>query len=450
MSSKRARSTSVNFTKQLDDGSERTNDGKVAGEGTKKQKLVTSSARKLSAADGSTEPPTKRGSSCINEKGTSVRNCLMWFRTDLRVKDNVALYRASSLVATATGTPQGNYLFALFIISPEEWKSHDISPARVDFWIRNLRELRKKLLELNIPLIVQIVENAKNVASTVIEWCQRLNVSHVFANKEYEVDEMRRDNRLLNTAIVNSIKVEFLHSQCVVEPGLLLTKVGKNKGKTYTVYTPFKNSWIKFVGSNISLLDLVPDPFANSSEILDSHPETFKFDIPELIPKFSLDTIPTRAQENFPAGESEVHRRLEQFISDRIDKYHEARDIPSQDGTSSLSPYIASGIISTRQCVLEAYLANSRKLSGGKIGVVKWIEEIVWREFYRHVLVGFPHVCKNQPFKLHMNNIEWNDDEEHFQRWCQGKTGYPIVDAGKTTNPSALQFSWERIHNLRI
>ncbi|CAG8614580.1 12260_t:CDS:2 [Acaulospora morrowiae] len=425
---KRTRSASTNL---VDDDMllDSTNDH-VTGDRSKKQKnkdAITPSTSKVIpylSVTRSTKPLPELKLSSLEDDGKEikVRNCLMWFRTDLRIKDNIALYQASSFLNTSTD----NYLFALYVISPEEWKSHDVAPARVDFWFRNLKELKKRLSELNIPLIIQTVDLARNVPASVIELCEKLNVSHVFANIEYEVDEMRRDNRLLNMARKNSISVQFLHSQCIVEPGMILTK----EGKTYTIYTPFKNSWIKFVESNISLLDLVSDPVGNSDKILELYPETFEFNIPDSIPGFDLDVSSTCIQTNFPAGEPEAHRRLGQFVANKIGRYNEARDVLSRNGSSSLSPYIASGIISARQCVLKAYLANRKKLSRGNIGIAKWIEEIVWREFYRHILVGFPHVCKNQPFKLHMSNIRWNENEEYFRRWCQGKTGYPIVDAG--------------------
>ncbi|CAG8528935.1 9513_t:CDS:2 [Funneliformis caledonium] len=354
-----------------------------------------------------------------------IENCLMWFRTDLRIQDNIALHKASTIIFTKS--EKSNYVFAIYLISPEEWRSHDVAPTRVDFWLRNLKELKKSLNELNIPLIIENVDNASDVPSVMIDWCKRLRISHLFANIEYEVDEMKRDKQVFDSATSNSIKVEMLHSQCIVKPGLLKTK----EGKPYRVYTPFKNSWFRHVESDLSILESSPIPFPNSVSIRNSYLETFSFKVPSSIPGFEISSeLAKITRFNFPAGEQYCHSLLSKFLLQKVSKYSDARDILSQNGTSSLSPYLASGIISARQCVYKAFISNNNKLSTGKNGIVKWIKEIIWREFYRQILVAFPHVCKNMPFKKHMKNIEWNNDEENFRRWCQGKTGYPIVDAG--------------------
>ena len=197
------------------------------------------------------------------------------------------------------------------------------------------------------------------------------------------------------------------------------------------MYTPFKNSWFRYIESNLSNLETLPYPFPNSVSIRESYLETFSFKIPPSIPGFEISLeLEKSSQHNFPAGEQHCHSLLSQFLLQKVSKYSDTRNLLSQNGTSSLSPYLASGIISAKQCVYEAFKVNNHKLSTGKIGIVKWIEEIIWRDFYRHILVAFPYVCKNLPFKKHMINIEWNNDDENFRRWCQGKTGYPIVDAG--------------------
>nr|CAG8567204.1 8671_t:CDS:2 [Entrophospora candida] len=349
------------------------------------------------------------------------KNILVWFRTDLRIQDNPALYKASSLATN-------NYVFTLFVISPEEWESHDVAPIRVDFWLRNLNILKEKLNILNIPVIVEKVNKSKDVPKFVIELCEKLNIDHLFANIEYEVDELKRDKDLLRLANSNSIKVEMIHSQCVVKPGSIKTKAGT----PYTVYSPFKNTWLAYVESNKSLLEISPPlTKSNDNSIKSSYPETFNYQIPDSIPGFELGKeLSSTSKVNFPAGEEEAHERLSKFVQSRIQKYEKNRDIPSMNGTSILSPYLASGIISARQCINAAVRANNNNLSIGKPGVVRWIEEIIWRDFYRHVLFSFPHVCKYQPFKKTYANVEWDNNEEKFKRWREGRTGYPIVDAG--------------------
>ncbi|CAG8517593.1 2860_t:CDS:2 [Ambispora gerdemannii] len=370
----------------------------------------------------SPSPSTVTDTTSQKEKLSFIGNCVMWFRTDLRLKDNRALSLASK-----HATKQNKNLFALYIISPQEWKAHDVAPIRVDFWLRNLVSLQDKLEELNIPLIVRTVNLRRNVPSTVIEYCKAVNVSHLFANIEYEINESRRDKKVCSLAEHSDIVVSLEHDQCIIPPGLVLTK----QQKPYTVYTPFKKSWLAIVGSGPKYLELSPNPAPNNELIREQYASGFNTKIPEFVEGFQILTAQSkRASTEFPAGEDAAHQRLQTFISGRIENYKEARNIPSIDGTSSLSAYFAAGVISARQCVVAARAANKNKLQCGNIGITTWIEEIAWRDFYRHVLVAFPYVCMNRPYKLETENIEWNNDPARLRRWCEGKTGYPIVDAG--------------------
>ena len=131
----------------------------------------------------------------------------------------------------------------------------------------------------------------------------------------------------------------------------------------------------------------------------------------------------------WPAGEPEARKRLKKF-SARISSYDQARDVPSVNGTSLLSPYLAAGVISPRQCMAAALAANGGKITGKNDGARIWISELTWRDFYTHVMVGFPRVSKHQPFKPKTEAIPWRDSEKDFSAWKNGRTGYPIVDAG--------------------
>jgi deoxyribodipyrimidine photo-lyase len=125
---------------------------------------------------------------------------------------------------------------------------------------------------------------------------------------------------------------------------------------------------------------------------------------------------------------------LREFITKRGDDYKAKRDFPAIDGTSSLSPHLAIGTVSPRQCVIAAMEANTSgkgsKLDNGSDGLVHWISEVMWREFYIHILVGYPRVCMHRAFQLSTEQLRWNENPTHFEAWCQGKTGVPIVDAG--------------------
>jgi len=134
--------------------------------------------------------------------------------------------------------------------------------------------------------------------------------------------------------------------------------------------------------------------------------------------------------ESWQAGEEAARRRLERFLEARAAQYLESRDVPSEEATSSVSQYLALGVISARTCLWAAAEANKGQLTGGKKGLVGWIRQLVWREFYRHVLVGYPRVSMNRAFKAETERIAWRHDETAFHAWSEGRTGVPFIDAG--------------------
>lgn len=133
--------------------------------------------------------------------------------------------------------------------------------------------------------------------------------------------------------------------------------------------------------------------------------------------------------DRWPSGEKHALSRLKAFIDNRIADYADHRDTPSLGGTSTLSPPLAAGILSPRQCLHAALAANQNRIDSGKNGVVVWIQELIWREFHKSVLVGFPRVSRARAFKQDTERIRWKDDGKAFKAWCEGRTGYPIVDA---------------------
>ena len=345
---------------------------------------------------------------------------LVWFRSDLRIHDNTALFRSSVLK---------NPIIALFIISPQEWKNHDYSPCKVDFILRNLSALQIKLKELGIPLLIRVELDSNKVPSTVGEIANQVNAKNVFWNIEYEVNEGKRD-RLTRSILENQGREVYeLHDQCIIQPGNVRTK----EGKIYHVFTPFKNTWIQHIYSHPTILNL------NSIE--KQHQETIFKDFHSLIQQYSsipsckeigfeLKGLSIDINKEWPAGEEAATARLDSFLSDKVKSYDVARNFPITQGTSRLSAYLAIGILSPRHCMSEAKKRNGGKLDAGNAGLTVWISELIWREFYRNILFAYPHVCKNKAFKPDMDSIPWSYDSEKFTRWCQGKTGYPIVDAG--------------------
>ncbi|HET8790953.1 MAG TPA: FAD-binding domain-containing protein, partial [Modicisalibacter sp.] len=145
---------------------------------------------------------------------------------------------------------------------------------------------------------------------------------------------------------------------------------------------------------------------------------------------------------SWPAGQDAAADRLERFLRYRGRHYRQQRDFPAIRGTSELSPYLALGMISHRQCLQAAMSDNDGHLADGDIGLTTWVNELIWREFYQHIAFGFPKVCRHRPFQQPTEGLAWRDDEAGFAAWCEGRTGYPIVDAAMR---QLVQTGW--MHN---
>ncbi|CAG8482276.1 2794_t:CDS:2, partial [Paraglomus occultum] len=221
---KESAATAADFTTSLQTPSERQKTmsmGKLAiplGKQNTSKLRITS---EWSPTSASSFPPSSITTfiSGLSSYGFSNENCLMWFRSDLRLQDNPALSTASRIAHA-----NSKFLFALYIISPQDWQLHDTAAIKVNFIMRNLKILKEKLAALNIPLVVETVEERKNIARTLTDICRIINVNHVFANIEYEVDEQQRDKECQSECETHNIKLEFFHDQCVTIPGSIVSK----------------------------------------------------------------------------------------------------------------------------------------------------------------------------------------------------------------------------------
>jgi deoxyribodipyrimidine photo-lyase len=337
---------------------------------------------------------------------------LIWLRSDLRTDDNTALSHATQSATRGA--------IALFIISPGEWRAHDYAPARIDLMIRTLAELSRELEKLNIPLLIRTAPVPGDVPGLVEKICREHECDVVFFNREYEVNESRRDAQATELLRSKGRSVSAWDDQSVVAPGELRT----GEGRYYTVFTPFKKTWIKHMMA-MGGITSVPAPKRQPQIALAPDP------VPTLVPGFET---PESISSRWPAGGAHALKRLATFIAQRGNDYKAQRDFPATDGTSALSPYLAIGAISPRRCITAAATANTRgsksPFDSGSEGLITWISEVIWREFYIHITVGFPRVCMHRAFQPATESIQWQDQPRHFEAWCQGRTGVPIVDAG--------------------
>ncbi|WP_372373581.1 deoxyribodipyrimidine photo-lyase [Vreelandella venusta] len=328
---------------------------------------------------------------------------LVWLRSDLRIHDN------SALAAAAAKGP----VVAVFLRSVAQWQTHGHGATKIDFWARSVAALKASLNGLNIPLLHRDIDHYDEAAQVLLDIAREHQITQLHFNYEYALNEQRRDQSVLDAFQQAEITVQGHHDAVAFAPGSLLT----GKGDYYGVFTPFSKAWHKQVTAQQLALRNTPGvqpPLAIDSDPLPAPP--------------SLDNDPVD-KRLWPAGEEAASDNLERFLRFRGRHYKQQRDFPNVRGTSELSPYLALGMISYRQCLQAVMSENSGHLADGDAGLTSWVNELIWREFYQHVAVGFPQVCRHQPFQEHTKQLRWRDDDKGFQAWCEGRTGYPIVDA---------------------
>jgi deoxyribodipyrimidine photo-lyase len=344
----------------------------------------------------------------------------MWFRSDLRTLDNPALHQAC---AEATRGVVG-----VFVVCPGQWREHDWADVKVDFILRTLHKLSASLRTLKIPLLVTAVDRFRDVPDRLLEIAGTHDCDELFFNHEYEVNEAARDEAVTRALQAEGLGVRACHDQCVLSPGSLRTTTDS----CYTVFTPFRKAWIDRLRQQ-GLPEVLGRPKPQPELV--TNPD----DLPCAVDGFDRSTS---RPDLWPAGENVAQDRLETFIGNQVRAYTRQRDLPAEDATSRLSPHLTIGAISSRRCVQAAFRANHNRFNGRNHGAATWLTEIIWREFYRHFLTGFPRVSMNRPFRSRTDELPWRHDDEQFTAWCQGRTGVPIVDAGMR---QLLETGW--MHN---
>jgi deoxyribodipyrimidine photo-lyase len=306
---------------------------------------------------------------------------IFWFRRDLRLFDNAGLH-----AALLSGYP----VLPLFIFDTEILsKLENRVDRRVEYIYQALQQLNLQLKKFGSRLIIR---HGKPV-EVIKELTGQVKVVAVFTNRDYEPYARRRDADVEKMLNANGIGFQSFKDQVIFEPG----EVMKPDGKPYTIYTPYSKRWK-------SLLQLQP-PHSYPSE----HIIRYATDL-QLQSVCSLDEIGFQT--------SAFQFQVPAVSTDRIRHYHETRDYPAIEGTTRLSVHLRFGTVSIRELVRIARNENEA-----------WLGELIWREFFMTILYFFPQVTQ-QSFKPAYDSICWRNNEDEFERWCRGRTGYPIVDAG--------------------
>ncbi|WP_343128384.1 FAD-binding domain-containing protein [Buchnera aphidicola (Kurisakia onigurumii)] len=326
---------------------------------------------------------------------------IIWFRNDLRINDNPALYHAykNSINTRCIG---------IFFMAINQWKKYFIPSIKIKFIHRNVLYLRKKLYVINIPLL--IINNMDYISSVnyLVKFSIQENISCVYYNKEYELDEINRDNYADHQLLKNNISVKNFHGNSLYDPSLIHSQ----KGKSYKKFYFFKKLILKKIKKyKIKYISFLPKRYKKKKLIY----------IENLIYK--------KNKNNFIVGEEYALRKLKLFCKKKIKKYGINRNFPSVYGTSFLSVYLSLGIITVKQCLFYVLKKNKNNIDV-KNKFFPWINELLWREFYKYLVFHNPILSKGYTFSILEKKITWENNSYYFQSWKNGLTGYPIIDAG--------------------
>jgi deoxyribodipyrimidine photo-lyase len=331
---------------------------------------------------------------------------LFWHRRDLRISDNIGLAAARKKSSRVVG---------VFCLDPNILEGDTIAPARVTYMIGCLQELQQRYLQISSQLL--ILKGEPNQAITAL--AEALKAKAIFWNLDVEPYSKQRDNKVKEALKEKGILVETFWDQLLHAPEKILTQ----SGNPYTVYTPFWKNWSQqskeFPAQNLENVKGLTD-----REI-------------EIAKEVGVIDLPTAKDLGFiwenplllTPGETAAQERLTEFCDRAIEDYQEQRNFPAIDGTSLLSAALKFGAIGIRtvwQAATNAY-ENSRS-DESRESIKTWQQELAWREFYQHCLYFFPQLSEG-PYRENFQDFPWDNNEEHFQAWCEGRTGYPIVDA---------------------
>jgi deoxyribodipyrimidine photo-lyase len=303
---------------------------------------------------------------------------IFWFRRDLRLHDNVGLFYALS---------KSNTVYPIFIFDKDITNNLNKDDYRLNFIKEQIKFMNKKLKKHECSINIfygKPLDVFKNIIS-------KTKIERVVFNKDYEPYAIKRDDTVKELMTKNNIEILSYKDHVIYEEN----EVVKKNGDPYVVYTPYSRKWIsKF----------------NDQEIVTYHSDEYLNNLKSLNKTLKINEIP------FSSSLTPLDLN---FNEDIIKNYERDRNFPSINATSKLGVHLRFGTKSVRELVLRSNFCENKT----------FLKELIWREFFIQILWHFPHTV-NKCFKEKYENVEWINDNENFIKWCEGNTGYPIVDAG--------------------
>ncbi|WKE63945.1 deoxyribodipyrimidine photo-lyase [Gallaecimonas kandeliae] len=334
---------------------------------------------------------------------------LIWFRNDLRTLDNSAL-----AAAAAAGPVRG-----LFIATPGQWQRHPMAPVKMRLINKAVEALAGHLADIGVELDVAVLEDFAAVPAFLQGYCAKHQSEALYANREYLVNEMARDSAVAKAL---TIPCHFLHDSLLAPPGAVMTL----QGQPYKVFTPFKKQLKEL------LLSAPPQVRPRLKGQGTAAAPVPCFSDPQWDPMLAP----------WPQDEEAALVAMRRFVVEEVADYKARRDFPSQEATSRLSAALSLGLVSVRQCLWRLLHEHGDSTWDDGSGPGTWLNELIWRDFYQHIAFHFPTVVKGRAFQEETDAIPWSSDQAVFAAWCEGRTGFPIVDAAMR---QLVQTGW--MHN---
>jgi deoxyribodipyrimidine photo-lyase len=321
---------------------------------------------------------------------------LVWLRNDLRSLDNPALYHASQ---------QGN-IAVVVAVTPQQWAEHNESDAKTGLRAGLIQTLANTLATLGIPLHLIYADTFSQLPDEITDFCLKQNIKHLWFNRDLPIHEQQRDKAVYHTLKSHNIDVHIQHADLIVPQAVF-----SQQGTPFKVFTPFFKRWVTLLAQQ----DLTPLPA----------PEQQAEPITPI--SLNLDWSKPFRNDLWPADQDTAKQRLWQFCHHKERHYQAGRDYPMQPATSTISPYLALGALGPRQCLEAIFYTCDQEEKNWQDSI--WLKELAWRDFYRQLMEHFPSLSMNQPFKPDTNLLRWRNNQDELHAWCEGKTGFPIVDA---------------------
>ena len=332
----------------------------------------------------------------------NVGRLIWWIRRDLRIEDN------DTLAAALTDATE---VLPVFILDDRLLVSQRLRGARVAWMLDGLRALDADLRRHGSALIVRRGEPT----TELLALCRAEGVEGVYFQRDYGPFAMERDRQVASILDLAGVRVRTFGDLVIHEAGEVLT----GPGKPYGIYSPFRRKWLARAKPPVGPRDLPLDRLGGLRQSRSL-----------AIPTATDLGVTAAPNPIVPAGEANARLRLDAFMAGPIWNYEEQRNRPDVAGTSILSPYLRWGMVSPRECYWAAIKARDNAPDeAGRRGIDSWLGELIWREFFYQILAAYPGSAHHN-FRRKYDAIAWENRPDWLEAWSEGRTGYPIVDAG--------------------